>query len=122
MLSPGRLRRRAYGRGVVMRAEDRAVAEELKRRVEATAALVDLRVFGSRARGDADPDSDMDVFVEVEVLDREIRERILDAAWEVGFAHHMVIAPLVFSRHEVEDTAMRAAPILKAIAEEGVAV
>ena len=105
-----------------MRAEDRVIAEELKRRVEGTTALVALRVFGSRARGDADPDSDMDVFVEVEVLDREIRERILDAAWEVGFSHHMVIAPLVFSRHEVEDTAMRASPILKAIAEEGVPV
>ncbi|MEW6486851.1 MAG: nucleotidyltransferase domain-containing protein [Thermodesulfobacteriota bacterium] len=107
---------------LAMRARDRAIAEELKRRVAQQTALVELRVFGSRARGDADPDSDMDVFVEVEVLDRDVRDRVLDAAWEVGFSHHLVISPLVYSRQEVEESPLRASPILKAIAEEGVPV
>ncbi|MBI5440270.1 MAG: hypothetical protein HY900_03560 [Deltaproteobacteria bacterium] len=61
-------------------------------------------------------------FVEVEALVPGLRDRILDAAWEVGLAHNLVIAPLVLSREDVEDTPLRASPILKVIAEEGVPV
>ena len=30
-------------------------------------------------------DSDTDVFIEVENLDKDLKERVHDAAWEVGF-------------------------------------
>jgi len=101
---------------------DAKIAQELKRRVAAAAALVDLRVFGSRARGDADAWSDMDVFIEVESLDRETKERILDIVWEVSFDHGLVIAPLIFTRDEIENTALRSSDIVKNIVREGVGV
>ena len=100
--------------------KDRRVALELKQRLSAFTKLVDFRVFGSRARGDADPYSDMDVFIEVERLDRELKDRILDAAWEVGFENFMVIVPLVFTRSELENTALRSSPIVEAITRDGV--
>ena len=105
-----------------MTAKDLKVAQELKQRLAAQASLVDFRVFGSRARGDADEASDMDVFVEVESLTPEVKERIHELAWEVGFKHFMVISPLVVSRHEVEKTALRSSPIIRNITREGVAV
>jgi predicted nucleotidyltransferase len=105
-----------------MTANDRKIALELKQRLARQAELVDFRVFGSRARGDAAEASDMDVFVEVESLTPEVRERIHEVTWEVGFKNYMVISPLVVSRYEVEKTPLRSSPIIRNITREGVAV
>lgn len=105
-----------------MTENDRSIAVTFKQRLTSVVELVEVRVFGSRARGDADEHSDLDVFVEVERLDKRLKERILDIAWEVGFENFLVIAPLIFSRDELENTPLRSSPIVKAIAEEGVPV
>lgn len=106
----------------MMRQEDREIARELKEKVSEIASLVDFRVFGSRARGDSDEYSDLDVFLEFESVDKALEEQVSNFAWEIGFRHGMVISPLVFSRHELEKTALRASPIVRAIAEEGVRI
>lgn len=105
-----------------MTEKDLTIARQLKQRLAAVVSLVDFKIFGSRARGDADEFSDMDVFVEVERLDRGLKERIMDIAWEVGFENFLVIAPLIFSRDELENTPLRSSPIVKAIAVDGVSV
>jgi predicted nucleotidyltransferase len=105
-----------------MTEKDRSIAVDLKNRLASAVSLVDFRVFGSRARGDADEYSDMDVFVEVERLDKSLKERIMDIAWEVGFENFLVIAPLIFSRDELENSPLRASSIVKAIENEGVPV
>ncbi len=105
-----------------MNQKDIDIAKQLKKRLSEVVQLVDLSVFGSRARGDADEYSDMDVFVEVESLDKGTREKVLDIAWEVGFENFLVIAPLIFSRNELENTALRSSPIVKVIAREGIRV
>lgn len=106
----------------MIRQQDRDIARELKEKVSGIAPLVDFRVFGSRARGDADEYSDLDVFLEFESVDKVLEERVSDLAWEVGFRHGLVISPLVFSRHELEKTALRSSPIVRVIAEEGVPI
>ena len=101
---------------------DLIVARELKERLVHLAPLVDFRIFGSRARGDAEPESDMDIFIEFEKVDKRLEERVSDAAWEIGFDRGLVICPLVFSRQEVEKSPLRSSPILKAIRAEGIKV
>ena len=105
-----------------MRESDLKVAQELKRRLSEVVPLLDFRVFGSRARGDADEYSDMDVFLEIARIGVEIKEKIENIVWEVGFENFMVISPLVFTRHEVENTPLRSSSIVKTITEEGVVV
>lgn len=101
---------------------DARVARELKKRLSEIVRLVDFKVFGSRARGDADEYSDMDVFLEVESLDKSLKERISDIVWEVGFENEIVISTLIFTRDEIENSPLRASPIVHNIAEEGVTV
>lgn len=105
-----------------MTKRDMEIAKELKERLSKAADLVDFRVFGSRARGDQGEYSDMDVFIEVENSDKELEEKIYDITWEVGFENSLYISPLVFTRHEIEDSPLRASPIVKNINEEGVEI
>jgi uncharacterized protein len=101
---------------------DLIIAREFKRRLSGIIRLLDFSVFGSRARGDAQEGADMDVFVEVETLDKDLKERIQDIAWEVGYENSLVISPLIFTRDELENSPLRSSPIVRAIAQEGLRV
>ncbi|MBW2036736.1 MAG: nucleotidyltransferase domain-containing protein [Deltaproteobacteria bacterium] len=105
-----------------MISKDYSIARELKERLSKVASVVEIIVFGSRARGDQDEYSDMDVFIEVASLDKELKEKIYDIVWEVGFENFMVISPLICTRDEIENSPLRSAPIVKNIFEEGIRV
>jgi predicted nucleotidyltransferase len=106
----------------IMEQKDYEIAKELKERLSKIVCLIDFRVFGSRARGDRDEYSDMDVFLEIESLNKEVKNKILDIIWEVGFKHFIVISPLIMTRDEVEKSPLKASPIIKNIVAEGVRV
>ncbi|RPJ16461.1 MAG: nucleotidyltransferase domain-containing protein [Desulfobacteraceae bacterium] len=101
---------------------DIQTARELKNRVSKLTPLIDFRLFGSRARGDADEYSDMDIFMEFETIDRELRNTIKNAAWEMTLESGIVVTTLLFSRHEIENSPLRSSPIVRVIMEEGVPV
>ena len=105
-----------------MTKKDFLIARKLKERLSNVVDLVDFRVFGSRARDAQDEFSDMDVFIEVEQLDKKLKKKIREIVWEVGFENSIFISPLIFTRYEIEDSPLRASPIVKNINEEGVKV
>jgi predicted nucleotidyltransferase len=105
-----------------MKHKDYEIARQLKERLSKVVQLIDFRVFGSRARGDEDEYSDMDVFIEVETLDKPLKKKIRDIIWEVGFENSVYISPLFFTRYEIEESPLRASPIVKNVTEEGVKV
>ncbi|OIP41414.1 hypothetical protein AUJ95_03365 [Candidatus Desantisbacteria bacterium CG2_30_40_21] len=98
------------------------IAKELKKRLSDVVSLIDFRVFGSRAKGTQGEYSDMDVFIEVEYLDKELEKGVREIIWEEGFENSIYISPLLFTRHEIEDSPLRASPIVKNINEEGIKV
>jgi len=105
-----------------MRPVDYKIAQELKARIALVAELIDFRVYGSKARGDADEFSDMDIFIEVLSMDKKIKEDIADISWEVGLKNLLVISPLVFSKDEIENTPLRVSPIVKNIYDQGIRI
>ena len=102
--------------------KDLQTARELKKRVSKLEPLIDFRLFGSRARGDADDYSDMDIFMEFETVDKDLRSRVKNCAWEMTMESGVVVTTLLFSRHEIEDSPLRSSPIIRLIMEEGVPV
>jgi predicted nucleotidyltransferase len=93
---------------------DRLLPEELQASLEEYRRLLDtefgvrlqsLRLFGSRARGDADVDSDADVLVVVDGLTEAERARAIDLAfraWRNAGCRGPLISPLPWSRAEQE--------------------
>ena len=105
-----------------MKPKDYEIAKKLKERLSEVVQLIDFRVFGSRARGDEDEYSDMDIFLEVESLNKELKEKISDIVWEVGFENFIVISSLIFTKDEIENSPLRSSPIVRNIIEEGIVV
>ena len=71
---------------------DADILRELKRRLRAELGdrLIDLTVFGSRARGNPSPDSDLDVLVLVDALDPGLERQIRAIRYEVMWAYDFV--------------------------------
>ncbi len=105
-----------------MTQRDMKIAEELKKKLSEIVPLIDFKIFGSRARGDSEEYSDMDIFLEVESINKDLKEKVSDIIWEVGFNNHLVISSLVFTRDEVENSPLRVSPILKNINTEGIRI
>jgi predicted nucleotidyltransferase len=84
--------------------------------------LVDLRLFGSVARGDARPDSDIDVLVVVEphTERRRLANEIVDIAFKVNLAHNVYISPRVVTPEILNDPVWRQTGLLQAIERESV--
>ncbi len=101
---------------------DLQTARMLKDRVLKLSPLIDFRLFGSRARGEADEFSDMDIFMEFETVDRELKQKVKNAAWEMTLETGIVVTTLLFSRDEIENSALRSSPIVRVIMEEGIPV
>jgi predicted nucleotidyltransferase len=88
-----------------------------------TGRLVEIKLFGSYARGDARADSDVDVAVIVEGPITHA-ERV----WSMGFAGELtakydaVITPLVLTRAELELLQQREDILAENLAREGLAL
>ena len=64
----------------------------------------------------------MDVSIVVSSLDKEVKKKIYDIVWEVGFENYIVISPLIFITDELENSPLRSLPIVKNIMNEGVKI
>jgi predicted nucleotidyltransferase len=108
----------------MMRLETReqAALSRLKEALMERYRLLDFRVFGSKARGDASPDSDIDVMIKIEESSPAIAAEIDDLVFEINLAHDCLISLVVFSKKELEEGPLSESPLFKTISKEGVRV
>lgn len=81
-----------------------------------------LRIFGSRARGDAEPHSDLDLAVLVPGLTREEKRNVLQQVAEVELETLTVFSALVMSEEDFQGLKALERRIALDIEREGVPV
>jgi len=105
---------------------DRAYAEEFKRAAAERfgADVEEVRIFGSRARGDSRPDSDLDLFVCMRREDRSLLEAIRDLAWDVAESQDLpyTVSPRVMSRAHFQRLVSLERLLARDILEQGVLI
>jgi predicted nucleotidyltransferase len=57
--------------------------------------VLQLALFGSKARGESGPDSDVDVLVIVDREDRSLRREIIDIASDLSLEYDVLLSPRV---------------------------
>ena len=104
-----------------MSPEDRGLLALFASRVRRVAPSAAIWAFGSRARGSASPESDFDLCVIVPHVNHEVKEAIHAIAWEIGFEHGTVLAPVLLSEADFDRGPMSASTLVVTIRREGVA-
>ena len=84
--------------------------------------LVDLRLFGSKTRGESDFESDVDVMIEIADSNPEIEAQINDIIFGINLQNDSFISVIIFSRKELEEGPLAESPIYKMIQREGLPI
>ncbi|MFP3897300.1 MAG: nucleotidyltransferase domain-containing protein, partial [Anaerolineales bacterium] len=90
--------------------------------------ILDVILFGSKARGDADAESDIDLLVVVDVQnieDRgfsEVRSELWRIASEVSLRHDVVISSRVFDQGRWAKAKRMRLPLYRAIVADGISL
>ena len=105
-----------------MQEKDRKIVEKFKSLVSQKVTVYEVRVFGSRARGDATEESDLDVLVVVDYLEHSIEKYISDCAWEAGFPEDVILIPIAISLDTLKNSPIRESVFIKNVYQEGVSV
>jgi len=105
-----------------MHQKDLKIAEKFKSLVEQRAKVHEVKIFGSRARGNATEESDLDVLIVVDHLDHELEKFISECAWEAGFPEDVVVMPVAVSIDTIKNSPLRESVFIKTVYREGVAV
>ncbi len=90
--------------------------------------ILDVILFGSKARGDADAESDIDLLVVVDVQNiedrgfNEVRSELWRIASEVSLRHDVVISSRVFDQDRWARAKRMRLPLYRAIVTDGISL
>ena len=82
--------------------QEKTTLKEFKNRLKEIleSQLLELKLFGSKARGDDKPNSDIDVLVIVTTDDWRIRDKVYDVATDILIQSDVCISPKVISKNK----------------------
>ena len=101
---------------------ERAALSKLKKALAERFNLIDFRVFGSKARGEATPESDIDVMIEIEDYNPIAESEIDNIVFKINLAHDCFISTIIFGRSELEEGPLSESPLYRVIEREGIKV
>ena len=84
--------------------------------------LIELKLFGSKARGDDRADSDMDVLVIVASEDWHIRDKVYDVATDVLLQMDVCISPKVISKNRFDQLRKEGTSFINNVSKDAITV
>lgn len=103
-----------------LRENERQALAELKTALSHRFGPVDVRLYGSAARGQSAADSDLDVMVILEKRSPANEAAIDDIVFQINLGHACLISTVIYDRTEIEDGPMSESPLYKNVVREGV--
>lgn len=100
---------------------DQIILREFSDRVRGIFPDARIWAFGSRVYESASADSDFDLCVVVNDEFHDAEQVIREIAWEIGFAHDVVLSPLCYREQEFTQAPRNATVLVKTILAEGIA-
>jgi predicted nucleotidyltransferase len=82
--------------------------------------VLDVILFGSKARGDSDPESDLDLLVIVEEREQQLWQDIISLETALLLKYDTVISSLIMSRDNYEWHRQHRAPLYRNVHREGI--
>ena len=93
------------------------IAKQLRKKIENKYHIIDMKLFGSSARGDFSSTSDIDIMVKLPVVNRKIEEDLFNMAYDLELKYDCIIDIIVLSKDIKYNI-----PLYQNIEREGVAV
>jgi predicted nucleotidyltransferase len=103
-----------------LRENERTALAELKEALSHRFGPVDVRLYGSAARGQSATDSDLDVMVILEKRSPAAEAAIDDIVFRINLGHACLISTVIYDRAEIEYGPMSESPLYKNVVREGV--
>ena len=95
---------------------------KLKSELHKNFDILDMRLFGSKARGDSNEESDIDLMIELADRDFFLERKIFDVIYDINLEFDVFIIPLFMGRRLITEGPMSESPIYKIIQKEGVSL
>ena len=99
-----------------------AALKKLKAALARDFRVVELRLFGSKARGDSDQESDIDVLVVLEDYDWDTRMAVVDLCTDISIDYGVLLTPVLYTRAEFDSGLTKVTPFYQAVAREGLPI
>ena len=84
--------------------------------------LIELKLFGSKARGDDRPDSDIDILVIVATDDWRIRDKVYDVATDILLQKDVCISPKVISKNRFDQLCKEGTSFMRNVSKNAITV
>ena len=84
--------------------------------------VLDIKLFGSKTRGDFTPDSDLDVFIVLDTSDWDTKDQVRFMAADVSLEHDVLLNTHILSRERWEEMARYQATLWRKVQRDGVSL
>ena len=109
---------------MALSSEEKSALMQFKAELEQAlgSQLIELKLFGSKARGDDQPDSDIDVLVIVATDDSHIRESVYNIATDILLQTDLCISPKIISKDKFDQLRKENTSFIRNVSRDAITV